>query len=191
MDPIMRGCTRKGLQPPDSECDLHNFVSYNVYESCQFALPITQAVNQLQEQLLKIRPAESEDLRALLQLDPTAQREESRATFIRRSLACAVCFVATEAEVIVGYSVLDSSFFDRAYISMLYVHPEFRRRGIGFSLMLRMEEASNDSRLFTSTNQSNTPMQALLNKLGYRRSGFVENLDEGDPELIYVKDLQK
>jgi hypothetical protein len=28
-------------------------------------------------------------------------------------------------------------------------------------------------------------MQGLLTELGFVRSGFVEGLDEGDPELIY------
>ena len=42
-------------------------------------------------------------------------------------------------------------------------------------------------KLFTSTNRSNAPMQSLLAKLGYRPSGVIENLDEGDPELVYMK----
>ena len=44
-------------------------------------------------------------------------------------------------------------------------------------------------KLFTSTNQSNTPMQALLALLGYVRSGVIDNLDPGDPELVYFLDL--
>ena len=43
------------------------------------------------------------------------------------------------------------------------------------------------AKLFTSTNQSNLGMQALLVRLGYEPSGIVHNLDEDDPELIYVK----
>jgi RimJ/RimL family protein N-acetyltransferase len=54
-----------------------------------------------------------------------------------------------------------------------------------------MEAASKDQKLFTSTNESNKPMQALLDQLGYERSGIVENLDEADPELIYFKELGK
>jgi hypothetical protein len=34
---------------------------------------------------------------------------------------------------------------------------------------------------------SNTIMQELFEKLGYIRSGYIENLDEGDPEIIYFK----
>jgi len=32
-------------------------------------------------------------------------------------------------------------------------------------------------------------MQRLCLSLRYRVSGYVDNLDEGDPELIYVKRL--
>jgi hypothetical protein len=37
--------------------------------------------------------------------------------------------------------------------------------------------------------ESNHPMQGLLRKLGYEPSGIINNLDEDDPELIYLKRL--
>src|SRR3990172_5792197 len=70
---------------------------------------------------------------------------------------------------------------------MVYVDREFRRRGIGSALVRHMEQSCKTAKLFTSTNRSNKPMQALLDKLGYQPSGVIENLDEGDPELVYVK----
>jgi hypothetical protein len=33
-------------------------------------------------------------------------------------------------------------------------------------------------------------MQRLLVRLGYRTCGFIEELDPGDPELIFVKKLE-
>ena len=32
-------------------------------------------------------------------------------------------------------------------------------------------------------------MRALLERCGYRPSGKIDNLDPGDPELVYVKFL--
>jgi hypothetical protein len=29
-------------------------------------------------------------------------------------------------------------------------------------------------------------MHGMFQKLGFRRSGVIENLDEGDPEIVYV-----
>ena len=72
---------------------------------------------------------------------------------------------------------------------MLYIHQDYRRNGVGAALMKHMESECRTEKLFTSTNQSNIPMQRLLAKLEYKPSGKVENLDEGDPELIYFKKL--
>lgn len=140
---------------------------------------------------MDIRVAATTDLDTIIQLDPIAQREPTRVEFIRRSLLSECCLVAVADGRIVAYGVLDYSFFNHAYISMLYVEPHIRRRGIGSALIRRMEAASKDQKLFTSTNESNKPMQALLDQFGYERSGIVENLDEADPELIYFKELGK
>jgi len=43
--------------------------------------------------------------------------------------------------------------------------------------------------IFTSTNQSNLPMQILLQRRGYLSAGVVLHLDPDDPELIFVKKL--
>jgi hypothetical protein len=51
------------------------------------------------------------------------------------------------------------------------------------------ERACRTPRIFTSTNRSNLPMQRLLEGLGYRLSGMVDDLDPGDPELFYSRGL--
>lgn len=98
--------------------------------------------------------------------------------------------LAAEATQVLAYSVLDHTFFGQGFISMLYVHPDHRRRGVATQLMTALEAHCTSTKLFTSTNRSNKPMQALLPKLGYAPSGIVENLDEDDPELIYFKRVQ-
>jgi hypothetical protein len=42
-------------------------------------------------------------------------------------------------------------------------------------------------KLFSSTNQSNHPMQALFAKAGFVPSGMIHNLDPNDPEIVYYK----
>ncbi|MCX8026153.1 MAG: GNAT family N-acetyltransferase, partial [Thermanaerothrix sp.] len=73
----------------------------------------------------------------------------------------------------------------------LYIHPAHRRRGAGTRLMQYLECVCRTPKLFTSTNLSNRPMQALLAKLGYILSGVIHHLDENDPELVYVKYLRR
>ena len=57
--------------------------------------------------------------------------------------------------------------------------------------MRHVERSCLPDKLFTSTNQSNTQMQALCETLGYVKSGWVDNLDEGDPEIIYFKRMSR
>ena len=56
--------------------------------------------------------------------------------------------------------------------------------------MRQAEETCPSDDLFTSTNQSNIPAQRLFEKLGYTKTGIIENLDEGDPEIFYFKRLR-
>jgi hypothetical protein len=48
-------------------------------------------------------------------------------------------------------------------------------------------EFASTPRVFTSTNKSNTAMQALLRSEGWSWSGELVGLDEGDPELVYYR----
>lgn len=134
-----------------------------------------------------IRPAREIDVKTLCGFDPVAGADAQRRQFIRDAVRHANAFVAVDAGEIAGYVVLEHSFFGRGFVSMLIVHPDRRRTGIASALLGRAEARCHTDRLFTSTNQSNLPMQALLQKLGYSPSGAVDDLDPGDPELFFSK----
>lgn len=128
-------------------------------------------------------------MQAIAAFDEVAHRQDERREFIRRSIESGSCLVAVEAGAAVGYAVLAKAFFGQWSVEMLYVSRTHRRRGVGTALMTAIEGRCIAEKLFVSTNQSNTSMQALLTSRGYQSSGVVENLDEGDPELIYLKRL--
>ena len=134
-----------------------------------------------------IRLATEDDIEVLCAFDPVDQEDSHRRDFIRRAVTSGNCSVTIVAGRAAAYGVLEYSFFDNGFISMLMVHPDYRRGGLGEALMRHMEAACRTPKLFTSTNLSNLPMQALLAKLGYLLSGVIHNLDEGDPELIYFR----
>ncbi|MCY4108225.1 MAG: GNAT family N-acetyltransferase [Chloroflexi bacterium] len=90
-----------------------------------------------------------------------------------------------------GESGFDGSFFDRGFVWLIWVEEPFRRKGVASALMSQAEEDCPSDDLFTSTNLSNIPAQRLFEKLGYTRTGMVENLDEGDPEIFYFKRLRR
>jgi len=136
-----------------------------------------------------IRLATEADLVTLLQFDPRARQGDAHGDFIQRAVRAQSCYLAFQAELC-GYVIFDYHFFELGFVSTLYVDPAWRQRGVGQALMQYVASICQTDKLFTSTNLSNQPMQALLAKLGYKLSGVIHDLDEGDPELIYVKLLR-
>jgi len=139
--------------------------------------------------MVVIERASKSDLEHICALDETILGSGRRRPAIARAFAEGRVAVARVDGVVRGFVITDTSFFDEGFVRLLMVHPEFRRRGLATSLMRAAELDCETNKLFTSTNQSNLPMQQLCDRLGYQRSGIVENLDEGDRELIYVKKL--
>ena len=140
--------------------------------------------------LISIRPAVENDIEVLCALDDVARREDERRAFIRREVVSGNCFVAVVDATVVGYGVLNYTFYNNGWIDMLYIRSDHRRRGVGTALIQHMESQCRTPKLFTSTNESNSSMQSLLGKLGYETSGVIHNLDEGDPEIVYFKRLK-
>ncbi len=138
---------------------------------------------------MKIRPATSSDVPAIYVVDHMAAEEGSRRQHIRDWVNAGQAIVAVIENTIVGYSALEYTFFGCGFIAMLMVEKDSRRKGVATALVTRLEERCKTNKLFTSTNESNKPMQALMKSMSYEPSGTVYNLDEGDPELFYVKRL--
>jgi ribosomal protein S18 acetylase RimI-like enzyme len=141
--------------------------------------------------MISIRMAVSSDAETIINLDPLSRIDPRRTPFIIRSINSTQCYVIECTDEVVGYGVLEYSLYDCGFVAMLYIHPEYRRKGLASELMKYFEALCKTEKLFTSTNESNTPMQALLARIGYRRSGVIENLDERDPELVYFKRLNR
>lgn len=101
------------------------------------------------------------------------------------------CHVAELSGRPVGLVIMEQSFYGHGFVSLLFVDAEHRREGIATALMGHAERLCPTAKLFTSTNRSNEPMQRLCEALGYEPSGVIYNLDEDDPELVYVKRLRR
>ncbi|MFC7517664.1 GNAT family N-acetyltransferase [Herbaspirillum sp. GCM10030257] len=86
-----------------------------------------------------------------------------------------------------GYVVLTHNFFENGFVALVAVSPSVRRRGIGQRLLAAAEAHCKTQKLFASTNASNIEAQKLLARAGFVPSGRIDNLDEGDPELVYFK----
>lgn len=139
---------------------------------------------------LNVRLACDSDIDRLVDLDAIARQEPRRRAFIAQAVSAGQCWVAVDAgdaSRLLGYGVLDFSFFGHAFIPLIVVKNSQRRRGVGCAILRALESGCGAAKLFTSTNASNQPMQKLLGKFGFIESGHIENLDEGDPEIIFLK----
>lgn len=127
------------------------------------------------------------DLSILSKIDNMVIGSESRKPTIEQNILNEQCIVASLNGEPVGFACYDTTFFECCFIQLVIVNPHFRRLGIAVALIRYIEEHSPTSKLFTSTNESNTIMQQVCLSQGFVRSGIIENLDEGDPEWVYFK----
>jgi ribosomal protein S18 acetylase RimI-like enzyme len=137
---------------------------------------------------MNVRPATRDELPALESM-PHALHYTHHLSFIRHALGTKQCLVAEIDGSIAGYVVWDHGFYARPFLWMLGVDPEHQHRGVASTLIDRVEALNAGHELYTSTNESNDAMKALLDKRGFTPVGRLENLDPGDPEIFYFKRL--
>ncbi|MGI8670408.1 MAG: hypothetical protein ACR2J3_11290 [Aridibacter sp.] len=78
--------------------------------------------------MISICPAIENDIETLCSFDQIAQREIERREFIRREVVAGNCFVAVKDEIVIGYGVLNYTFYHVGCINILYIYSDYRRR---------------------------------------------------------------
>ncbi|ETI70799.1 GNAT family N-acetyltransferase [Neobacillus vireti] len=141
--------------------------------------------------MLRIGTAELKDLAGILEIDKIVIGNDSRKGYLREAINGKKCLAAKTEFSVVGYLIFNTHFFDCSFISLVIVHPSKRKKGYAKLMIEHFETISPTPKIFSSTNQSNEIMQSLFDSIGYVKSGFVENLDEGDPEIIYFKKVKQ
>ncbi|WP_088072455.1 GNAT family N-acetyltransferase [Gottfriedia luciferensis] len=135
---------------------------------------------------MEIKQAVINDIKQIVDLDSFVIGRRVRENQIRKSIQenrCIVCEINNE---IVGFLIYHHYFYGHLFIDLIIVNPRLRRIGIAKKLIEYVENF-NENKIFSSTNKSNMPMQKVFHSLGYLESGIIDNLDEGDPEIIFVK----
>jgi GNAT superfamily N-acetyltransferase len=128
-----------------------------------------------------------DDLARLAAVDARMAIDPARKSHIGELLGYGLSWAAVEAGDVVGFAVVTRHFYGFPFVDLVVVADAARRRGAGSALMAHCEAMHDADRIFTSTNESNEPMRALLSKAGWLPAGVVHYLDPGDPELIFVK----
>jgi ribosomal protein S18 acetylase RimI-like enzyme len=136
-----------------------------------------------------VRQGTAADAAALKTLDTVVPIDPRRAASIDDWLSRDVVLIAEVEGSVVGYGVFNHDFLHRGNVDMLMLHADWRRQRIGEQLLRALVNACDTPKLFCTTNVSNHHMQRLLSRLGFVACGFIDELDPGDPELVYVKKL--
>jgi ribosomal protein S18 acetylase RimI-like enzyme len=137
--------------------------------------------------MLEFRTAQVQDVTAIATIDPQAPHrpEEIQALVQERA-----SLVAVERDEIAGFLALrPGHFYQRDFIDLLLVAPGWRRQGVGRALMRAALRSASTTRVFVSTNESNTPMRELLHSERWTPSGVLIGLDEDDPEHVFFHDV--
>ena len=134
-----------------------------------------------------VEAARAGDLQRIIEMDPRVADTPGRREFLEHAHAAGECIVARRDGELAGFVVLDRLFFRQHFVELLYVEPAHRRTGVARAIVRHIESLCPGEKLFTSTNESNVRMQAFCAALGFERSGRIDNLDEGDPEIVYFK----
>ena len=135
------------------------------------------------------RRAKSRDERAVLAVDAKASAgDRAGREVLHRAIQAGECIVYERDAHVLGVLVVKPRhFYGRDFIDLLFVSSDTRRQGVGRALIRAAVESASTYRVFTSTNKSNTAMQALLRSERWSPSGELVGLDEGDPELVYYR----
>lgn len=143
--------------------------------------------NKTEADEIVTRMAGHGDVAAMLACDAYAQMHPERGEAVRAAVSKGHSQVAIRNGQVAGYVLTHGDFFGHGFVSLVVVAPGQQRRGVGLRLLAAAADACQTEKLFTSTNASNLAAQRLFASAGFVRSGRIEHLDEGDPELVYVK----
>ena len=123
----------------------------------------------------------------LARVDPRLADDTRLREHLADLLDFRLSWLAESAGEPVGFAIVTRHFFNFPFVDLLHVHESRRRHGVARALMAHCEQVHGADRIFTSTNESNAPMRALMADMGWRACGQVDALDPGDPELFFVK----
>lgn len=138
---------------------------------------------------MRIRKAAKEDYERCAELDRSIFGTDKRKEFLRLRIQAKRMYVAEYEGRIVGFATFEPDFIGCLFVSLLLVHPDFRRRRIARKLIESVASHSKNGRLFSSTEEDNEVSIKMHEALGFRRSGYVDNLPQQARELIYFKEL--
>ena len=133
---------------------------------------------------MHIRPMRASDLDTVLEIEQLSFVSPWSWDSFKQELvkSYGLCYIAEKDEQVVGYAIA-WRIEDELHIANVAVHPDYRRRGIGQSLINFLLEG-NKSVPWTGleVRRGNTAARALYKKLGFQEVGIRRNYYEAEGE---------
>ena len=107
--------------------------------------------------------------------------------FIKAHMERHQLIVAEAEERVIGFLAYRTDWFQCTFVSLVVVHEEWRRKGIAREFFKSVEAVSLSPRIFSSTEETNTPSIRMHTALGFVPSGHIDNLPQGTRELLFYK----
>ncbi len=133
---------------------------------------------------MELRIATEDDHEQCAELHRIVVGSDKRRRFLRQRIGHRRMYVAADGSRVVGLITFETNFIGCLYISLLLVHPDFRRRGIARRLIEKVARHSMNGKLFSSTEEDNEVSVKMHEALGFRRSGYIGNLPQPTSEII-------
>ena len=136
---------------------------------------------------LHIEMARAKYLKAMIEINKAAAPKWHKLRHLNSAVREKRVFIAFVGRIPAGFLVWTKDFYSHYFIDLVVVHPKMRRHGVAVGMIRAMENFCSGNKLFSSTNRSNKAMQKVFVRTGFSKSGFISNLDKGNPEWIYYK----
>ena len=138
---------------------------------------------------MEIRSGEPRDVEAMAPLAAHVVGAGRAEAFLRSYLDRHHVLVAEADGRMVGVIAFRDDWFQCAFVSLVSVHKDYRRRGVARALYERVAGMTTTPRLFSSTEETNGVSIRMHAALGFVPSGHIDNLPQGYRELLFYKRL--
>lgn len=140
--------------------------------------------------MIIVERSTEDDYADICAIDAAVTGDYSRAAMLAHAIRERHCISARRGDQRLGFLLANQSFFGHYFVSMLTVHPEQRRQGVARSLLAYIEKTCPKDRIFAAARQSDLIAHHLCAALGFIQSGQIDNINNGDLHIIYVKFLE-
>lgn len=133
-----------------------------------------------------VRFAAPEDLRFL------QQHSQVPARVLGRKVEWQEVFVAEWRGSLIGALHLEHLWSSVPYVALIYVLPEYRRRGVGRALLRFVEthlRGQGHAALYSSSQADEPEPQAWHRRMGFEECGIIAGINDGVGELFFRKRL--